>query len=389
MRNSVLVFFILLSSSTGIAQNVGIGTGTPTRAKVEVIGVAGAGNTSGAFGTDGAGISLQRNWPTIGFNQYRDATFGQGKYMSNGYAAIQYFDINSGTMAIDMFPPGTANTLTPGGTRGLTILNNGNVGIRNTNPGATLTVGRGDGGEGTAVFAGTQIWSHFNYDVGESTYIRAGADGSNVYINKIPFGDVFIGNSNTRIGINNYTPGHTIDMVQPAGIPSISLHDEYGYSWHMQLSHVNVSGQAHGNMFDLFYGNMQAKGRFRYYDGQYVTFSDQRLKTNILPMPAVLPNLNLLKPVSYEMKNDNALRQRTLGFIAQDVKPLFPQLVRVVNAKAFKGENISDLHTMNYSGFGVIAIKALQEQWQQIKELEDENTDLLDRLHELEKKLSN
>jgi hypothetical protein len=42
---------------------------------------------------------------------------------------------------------------------------------------------------------------------------------------------------------------------------------------------------------------------------------------------------------------------------------------------------------MNYNGFGVIAIKALQEQWQQIQALEKETTELMARLEALEKKL--
>ena len=50
-------------------SNVGIGTTTPTRAKLEVFGTGGIFSfTSAIFGSDGAGISLQRNRPAIGFN---------------------------------------------------------------------------------------------------------------------------------------------------------------------------------------------------------------------------------------------------------------------------------------------------------------------------------
>ena len=44
--------------------NVGIGTTTPTRAKLEVNGVGFGGATSAIFGGDGTGISIQRNWTT-------------------------------------------------------------------------------------------------------------------------------------------------------------------------------------------------------------------------------------------------------------------------------------------------------------------------------------
>lgn len=386
MKN-ILWIFLLTFSKEVISQNVGINTLTPTRARLEVIGVFGAGATSGAFGTDGPGISLQRNWPTIGFNQYRDAIFpgSQGKYMSNGFAAIQYFDPGSGAMAVDMFPAGTANTSTPAGTRGLTIFSNGNTSIRTGNSNATLTVGRGDGFEGSAVFASSQHWSHFNYGAGEDTYIRGGTDGSNVYINKIPSGDVFIGNGNTRLGINKPAPTHTIDLIQSLGVNALSIIDASGYSWSQRVNHINTLDHGNGNVLDLYFGT-QAKGRFQYWDGKYVSFSDRRLKTAIEPLPPVLDKLNQLNTVMYEMKNDDN-HEKLPGFVAQEVQPLFPFLIRKINYKPKNGDAITDLQTMNYSGFGVIAVKALQEQWKQIQDLEKENEDLMARLAQIEKKL--
>src|SRR6476619_5723233 len=131
MRKLPLLFVAQIIVSFIFSQNVGIGVATPTKGKFEVQGVAGSGATVAAFGTESTGISLQRNWPTIGFNQYRDIVTpgSQGRYMSSGYAAIQYFDHVNGAMAFDMFPSGTANTFTPAANRGITILSSGNVGI--------------------------------------------------------------------------------------------------------------------------------------------------------------------------------------------------------------------------------------------------------------------
>lgn len=247
MKKNFIIFLACIISPAIFAQptpvpttfNVGIFTTSPTRAKLEVSGVAGGGATSGIFGSDGAGISLQRNWPTIGFNQYRDNVFpgSTGKYMANGFAALQYFDPNSGTMAFDMFPSGTANSNTLNGIRALTILGNGNIGIRTGSANATLTVARGNGDDGTAVFEGYQHWSYFNNGTNENTYIRAGRDGSNVYINKIPSGDVFIGNGNTRVGINNQFPVSTVDIKYSSGQFAISLLDGYGYSWNQRMDY--------------------------------------------------------------------------------------------------------------------------------------------------------
>jgi len=49
-----------------------------------------------SFGTDGTGISIQRNWPTIGFNQYRDSA-GIAQYMGTGKASWFYYEPSGGS----------------------------------------------------------------------------------------------------------------------------------------------------------------------------------------------------------------------------------------------------------------------------------------------------
>ncbi|MEO7311481.1 MAG: hypothetical protein ABIX01_13850, partial [Chitinophagaceae bacterium] len=95
---------------------------------------------------------------------------------------------------------GSANGITGSGNRAITILPNGNVGIKNDAGSASLTVARGTGTDGTAVFQGTANWSHFNFGSGEDTYIRAGKDNGDVYINDVNNGDILLGASS-----NNYT----------------------------------------------------------------------------------------------------------------------------------------------------------------------------------------
>ena len=162
----LLSYYTFLISYFSFSQNIGIGIPTPTRAKFEVHGVAGAGATNALFGGGTSGISLQQNFPTIGFNQYRDKVTpgSEGKYMTTGFAAIQYFDPNTGTMVFDMFPAGTANSFTPLAKRGITILSSGNVGIRtNAAVNATLYAVKGNNFDGAAIFGGSQHGSYFNY----------------------------------------------------------------------------------------------------------------------------------------------------------------------------------------------------------------------------------
>jgi hypothetical protein len=364
-------------------QNVGIGI---TRARLEVEGVAGSGNTSGIFGPFSSGISLQRNWPTIGFNQYRDNTIGNGKYMSTGFAAIQFFDINTGAMTINLFPPGTAGTNTPGGVRAAIVLANGNTAFGGVAPTATLTVAKAANFNGAAVFQHINS-SHFYYSATEDTYLRAGVNGSNVYINNIPSGNVLIGYSTTRLGINTgVNPNFTVEVVQPNGMKALTLRDNFGYRWSMAANFINTLNNGTGVVLDFYY-NGTGKGRFQYWNGSYIQLSDARVKTNIQPLPTVLDNIVKLNPVRYEFKNNNPNHEKAIGFIAQEVKPWFPMLVRTVPDLSLKGDRINDLHVMDYSGFGVLAIKALQEQQQEINLLMQENKALMEKLTALEEKV--
>ena len=83
-----------------------------------------------------------------------------------------------------------------------------------------------------------------------------------------------------------------------------------------------------------------------------------------------------LQPRVYEMKANNPHREKTFGFIAQEVKPLFPELVFVNENGQSDGKGMGNLHALSYSGFGIIAIKAIQEQQQQISDLRKEMKEL-------------
>ena len=217
---------IVVISKDSLSQNVGIGTSTPVRAKFEVHGVAGAGATSAIFGGESTGISFQRNWPTIGFNQYRDiVTSGsQGKYMASGFAAIQYFDPTTGAMAFDMFPNGPADAFTPVAKRGITILSSGNVGIHSGGSSiASLYVTRGTNLDGTAIFGGTQYGSYFNYSNTEDTYIRPGKDGGKVIVNDVPNGNIQLGGGSSHVGINESYPLISLQMNGVASINPINV----------------------------------------------------------------------------------------------------------------------------------------------------------------------
>ncbi|HEX5154946.1 MAG TPA: tail fiber domain-containing protein [Parafilimonas sp.] len=119
--------------------------------------------------------------------------------------------------------------------------------------------------------------------------------------------------------------------------------------------------------FLLYYNNVDnLVGRFDHASGTYTAASDERLKTNIKPMTSVLDKINRLKPSTYQFKKDKNGKEYN-GMIAQEVMKVFPSLVSHYTNKDRK----VDVYTMDYSGFGVIAIKGIQELQTQVKEQQE------------------
>jgi hypothetical protein len=164
----------------------------------------------------------------------------------------------------------------------------------------------------------------------------------------------------------------TFHQARAAGDAQFRLTDVYGHYWEQWLE----SGT---DLYLGFYYNNSFKGRFSYSNGVYTKVSDLRFKSDIRLMEDVLSQVRLLNPVSYVMTTHNPGQKLSTGFIAQEVKEIFPGLVKVVDDHARKGVHHKDLHTMNYSTLNVIAVKALQEQYAELKLLEEENAALMER----------
>jgi Chaperone of endosialidase len=378
----LLVNYLFAQPEPG--NNVGIGITNPTLARLQVNGVSGSGTTSAIFGGDGTGVSFQRNAPVIGFNQYRDNITGNGKYMANGFAATQTLDPTTGYMYFDMFPSGVANASIPAGTRSLTISNTGNIGIQAGAINATLFAFKAGNPSGAASFGGTSYTSYFCFGPQEHTYIRGGLNNSRVFINDVNTGNILIGAGNSFVGINTPIATATLDIRQVGGKGLIIINPDRNFdNWELHTGYYQDAPES-----DLkLYNNELLVGHFAAVQGWYeYTTSDRRIKTNITPLPSVLDKLALLQPKEYEMKDFNENHEKTFGFMAQDINELYPTFVRIQNIRVDSINRIPDLYSLNYDGFDIIAIKALQEQYEQLKTLEKKNMALLKRLDELDKK---
>ena len=96
-------------------------------------------------------------------------------------------------------------------------------------------------------------------------------------------------------------------------------------------------------------------------DTNWDSYSDRRLKTNIEEEKNILKRLTQLKVKNFNWKDDPNNKRKMIGFIAQDVQPLFPTLVKENNDKNSNEKKL----TIPYASFGVLAVGA-------IKELKDE-----------------
>ncbi|WP_437186751.1 tail fiber domain-containing protein [Planctomicrobium sp. SH668] len=117
--------------------------------------------------------------------------------------------------------------------------------------------------------------------------------------------------------------------------------------------------------------------------GEIQDISDRRLKENIVPLADQLVKITALQPVSFVMQGET---KTELGLIAQDVEPLFPDLVRTASDEI-------GTKSINYIGLIAPLIRAVQEQQteiqsqqQTIERLENQIDTLETRLRRLEER---
>ena len=128
-----------------------------------------------------------------------------------------------------------------------------------------------------------------------------------------------------------------------------------------------------------FYNEGFKRGSIDPASGAYTAASDRRVKRNMAAIPTgTLRQVMQLQPMRYQFASFSDDEGHTIssdryhfGFMAQDVKQIFPELV-------FEGADnpAQNFMTMNYAGFGVLAIKAIQEQQQEIQTLRSEVAEL-------------
>lgn len=178
----------------------------------------------------------------------------------------------------------------------------------------------------------------------------------------------------------------SIGEIPTASTPAYSLivNQSASYGISLKNSAQTANWEQYVDNMDRFtlYFNNTGKGYFDPVTGNYITFSDKRLKSDIQEINSVLSQVKRLKPSVYSYKENNPTSKHSLGFIAQEVQEIFPDLVQTSNEERSKG-----MLAVDYSGFTVVAIKAIQEQQTIIENQANEIEKLNSRLAKIEKLL--
>lgn len=285
----------------------------------------------------------------------------------NGGEDLQFFSKTEGSTTNDRRMIlkqdgrlGLGNTISPTGK--MEVMHNSTV----ANPQITLTESEAD--YARISFRNSAVDGRF-WSVAGVTAANEANERLNFYHNEK--GDIMTIRGNGNIGLMEFNPTARLHLSQGGQSVGTGLRFDDGINQDWDITH--------GFGLRLHFGG-DLRGFFNATTGAYTQSSDGRLKSDVKKMEGVLDRIQQVEALSYRYKSAEA-KETTIGFIAQDVLPIFPELVSYSAA--------DDLYGINYAGFSVVAIKAIQEQQEVIESQQETIQDLTKRLELLEKALAN
>ncbi len=201
------------------------------------------------------------------------------------------------------------------------------------------------GNRARALHDNTFVWSDGDGDVFAST-------GEDQFLVRAAGG---VGINTNEPATNLHLSGLNTSMDNPDGI---RLENTTGRRWdiHTSTSFLRFN-------FDSGDGVSNNVAWVNDANGSWNTPSDRRLKKEIRPLASVLERIAALEVVDYQFRRDASGDTRHLGLIAQNVAEHFPELTDEAENNGYLG--------VNYAGFSVIALKAIQEQQAIIEDQRD------------------
>ena len=170
-------------------------------------------------------------------------------------------------------------------------------------------------------------------------------------------GSVGIGETSLQRKFNLYDGTDTWTRVQCGASTADWLHgiagSDHTYKWYNQSSNGGVGYK----MAIATSGTLTVSADLVAYGSP----SDKRLKENIKPIKSALDKVSKLQGVTFDWKEKGITNlKEDIGFIAQDVQKVIPELVR---------ENKDGMLSMRHQGIAPILLEAIKELKAEIEEL--------------------
>ena len=235
-------------------------------------------------------------------------------------------------------------------------------------------------------FEGT-AWNKLGHSFREGRFIALSGDGNYLAVgnsfNSIPGAE----HGMNRISMSIYTL--VSNKIVSLNSTNLFFNDGYSYSYKKRNIHnlnlVNNDANAvHTDFFSDFPNKftrilyIAQNGDLYNRNNTYGSFSDIRLKENIIDATPKLQDLLKVRVVNYNLKGST---NKQIGVLAQELEEIFPGLVETENS----GEKYK---SVKYSCINIMLVKALQEQQVLISDMSSNINTLKDEIATLKQNMA-